>query len=100
VESPVLAALAEIGKELDVAMTIPHLIGGPFIVAKSDLALTTSRALAVAAAKILPLRVLDPPLPLPCFGVYMTWHERFTRDPGHAWLRELASTTTAAVVST
>jgi DNA-binding transcriptional LysR family regulator len=96
--SPVIAAAAAIGKQLRVAMTIPHLIGGPFIVAKSDLVLTTSRALAEAAAKILPLRVLDPPLPLPCYGVFMTWHERFTRDPGHQWLRELAARITAEVV--
>jgi hypothetical protein len=39
-----------------------------------------------------------PPVPLPAFPIYMTWHERFTRDPGHAWLRELSGRTTAEVV--
>lgn len=96
--SPVMEALRAIGKELRVMMSIPHLIGGPFIVAKSDLVLTTSRALAEAAAEILPLRVLVPPVPLPTFAIYMTWHERFTRDPGHAWVRELTARVTAEVV--
>jgi DNA-binding transcriptional LysR family regulator len=97
--SPVVATLAAIGKEMRVMMRIPHLIGGPFIVAKSDLVLTTSRALAETAAQILPLRVLMPPIPLPSFGIFMTWHERYTRDPGHEWLRELSARTTAEVVA-
>lgn len=95
---PIVEALAGMGAELRVMMSIPHLIGGPFIIAKSDLVLTTSRALAERAATILPVRVLMPPIPLPAYGVFMTWHERYTRDPGHAWIRELASRTTAQVV--
>jgi hypothetical protein len=29
----------------------------------------------------------------------MTWHDRFTKDHGHRWLRELAARTTARVIS-
>ena len=39
-----------------------------------------------------------PPMQLPPFGVFMTWHERYTRDPGHAWIRELSSRVTAEVL--
>ena len=91
--------LEAMGKRRHVAMKVPHFLGGPFIVAKSDLLLTTPRAVAMAAAEYLPLRILPFPFELPDYGIIMTWHDRFTKDPGHRWLRELAARTTAAVAS-
>lgn len=92
------AALAEHGLQRRVAMRTPHFIGGPFIVARSDLVMTAPVALAERAAEILPLRVLTPPIPLPTTRVVMTWHERFDNDPAHAFLRELAADATRAVI--
>ena len=31
----------------------------------------------------------DPPIPLPRARIYLNWHERYHRDPGNVWLREL-----------
>jgi DNA-binding transcriptional LysR family regulator len=50
--SPVADALRGISPNVRIMMTIPHLIGGPFIVAKSDLVLTTSRHAAGAVARV------------------------------------------------
>ena len=32
---------------------------------------------------------LPPPVPIPPADVGLHWHERFDRDPGNRWLREL-----------
>ena len=57
------------------------------IIAKSDLILTAPSALAQVAPAKLPVIALEPPLRLPRHSVNLLWHERFSNDPGHAWLR-------------
>jgi DNA-binding transcriptional LysR family regulator len=37
----------------------------------------------------LKLQVLPAPLAIPPFRLMMLWHERFTSDPAHRWLREM-----------
>lgn len=55
--------------------------------AKSDLILTAPSALAHVAPTKLPVIALASPLRLPRHSVNLLWHERFSNDPGHAWLR-------------
>lgn len=81
-------ALAERGLERHVALRVPHFLGVPFVVASSDLVATVPRWVASEAAKVLPLRLLSPPLALPPALAYLYWHERASSDPGHAWMRE------------
>jgi DNA-binding transcriptional LysR family regulator len=97
--SAVDTALTERGRVRDVAMRIPHFVGAPFITARSDLLLTAPWALLNHAAQLLPLRLFEPPLELPVQRTFMTWHERATEDPAHAFLREVAARCTAAVLS-
>jgi DNA-binding transcriptional LysR family regulator len=92
-------ALAKLGKRRDVAMRVPHFLGAPFIVARSDLVLTAPFALLRHFAGLLPLRVFEPPLELTNGRTFMTWHERVTDDAGHIWLRELTARCTAAVLA-
>jgi len=82
--------LASQGLERTIAMTTPHLIGGPFICARTDLAFTGAASPLREAALALPLRLFPLPLPLPNSRdpVYMTWHERYDADPGAQWLRD------------
>jgi len=35
------------------------------------------------------LKSLKLPVPMPQADVGIHWHERFERDPGNTWLREL-----------
>lgn len=81
-------ALAAHGLRRRVALRIPHFLGAPFVIARSDLVATLSRVLAEEACLILPLRMFPVPIDIPPIRIFMTWHERFSRDPGHAWLRE------------
>ena len=40
-------------------------------------------------AALVPLQVLEPPIPLPTYPEEAYWHERFDSDPAHRWLREI-----------
>lgn len=92
--------LAERGLTRRVVVTTPHLVGGPLIAARTDLVFTGLSGPVRELAKLLPLRLFPAPLPLPAkrLAVFMTWHERFDRDPGARWLREFTADVTLDVV--
>lgn len=85
---PVDDALAARGLERRVAVAIPHFLVAPHVVAETDVVLTLAERIARHFARLLPLRVLEPPLDLPPVQLSMLWHERHDVDPGHAWIRE------------
>jgi DNA-binding transcriptional LysR family regulator len=82
--------LAEHGLTRRIALRLPHFHSALAVVAKSDLILTAPTPLALLAAQ-LPVKSLKPPLALPDHTVNLVWHERFSHDPGHEWLRELVA---------
>jgi DNA-binding transcriptional LysR family regulator len=84
-------ALQKHGLSRRIALRIPHFYAGLAIVAKSDLVLTAPAALGRLIPGDLPVVALRPPLRLPRHTVNLTWHERFTKDTGHAWLRRLVT---------
>lgn len=86
---PIDAALAMHGLKRHIAMRVPYHLAAPFIVARSDLIMMTTLALAKDAASMLPLRILRCPLPLPVLKVTMAWHERNQNDPANKWLRDV-----------
>jgi DNA-binding transcriptional LysR family regulator len=83
--------LAERGLRRRVALRIPHFYAALAIVAKSDLVLTAPQALRQLVPESARVAVLECPLPLPKHSVNLVWHERYAKDPGHTWLRELLS---------
>jgi DNA-binding transcriptional LysR family regulator len=48
---------------------------------------TVPRRLALIYADYLPLRILEPPYPLPKLTEAVQWHTRFDEDPATMWLR-------------
>ena len=80
-------ALAAMGKTRRIAVAVPHFLVVPHAIVGSDLVVTLAARAAAAFCRMLPLRVLEPPLELPDFSMTMYWHERAHRDPGHQWLR-------------
>jgi DNA-binding transcriptional LysR family regulator len=82
-------ALREKGLERRVAVTAPHFLAAPFILSHSDYVLTLASRVAHTFAKLVPLRVLAPPLELPRFNVKMAWHERTEIEPAHQWFRQM-----------
>ena len=82
-------ALARHGRTRRVALTVPHFLAAPIVVAGSDLILTVPERIARAFAKMLPLQIVEPPLEVEGFAVTQYWHERQARDPAHVWFRGL-----------
>jgi DNA-binding transcriptional LysR family regulator len=80
-------ALEDLGLSRNIAVRVPQLHLGAFLVARSDLVMTTIAAAGRVVAQHLPLAVLDVPLDLPRMTWVQLWHERHRRDDGHAFLR-------------
>lgn len=81
--------LAKQGLSRRVALRIPHFFSALSIVEKSDLILTAPTALRLLLAPRSKVIALPAPLRLPGHAIALLWHERFSNEPGHAWLREL-----------
>jgi DNA-binding transcriptional LysR family regulator len=81
--------LAERGLSRRVAVTTPHFLVAPILVAHSDLVGTLPSRVAHALAAFLPLTLHRPPLDVPGFSVAMVWHTRTAEEPPHRWLRQV-----------
>jgi DNA-binding transcriptional LysR family regulator len=82
-------ALAERSLQRRIVLRLPHFFAALAIVARSDLVLTAPTVLAALGDGHLPVVAIAPPLALTEHSVNLLWHERFSNDPAHLWLREL-----------
>ncbi|MGS4919637.1 MULTISPECIES: LysR family transcriptional regulator [Mameliella] len=80
-------ALARIGRERNVAMTLPVFSGIYRAVAGSDLIALLPTALAHRIADSANLNVFEPPIPVDPARLVLIWHRRFSESPPHLWLR-------------
>nr|WP_082664959.1 LysR family transcriptional regulator [Burkholderia ambifaria] len=81
--------LARNGLARTVTTTLPYFGMAPYVVARSELLFTTTRALATHYAQILPLRVEPLPCPSAALTYYQLWHERSHRSAALRWLQRL-----------
>jgi len=82
-------ALAAMDRARRIAVSVPHFLVAPFVVAGSDLIMVMPERVARHYAATLPLRILEPPVRIEGFAVSQVWHERSEHDPGVIWLRAL-----------
>ena len=82
-------ALASRDVAARVAVRISHFHGVAALITSTDLIATVPSRLADSMKLLAGVRVLPPPIPLPKIKVSLYWHERFHRDPGNAWLRDV-----------
>lgn len=80
-----------------IALVVPNFLVAPFIVARSEMVLTTSRRVVERFAPVLPLRVVAPPLELTRGTVSVVWHPRSHRDLRHRFVRDLIRAVARAV---
>ncbi len=80
-------AVAALGRRLRIAVRAPDYLSVPFIVANTDLIATVPQRLALPFIKILPIRMLEPPVALPEHSVSLFWHERTQHSAPHRWFR-------------
>jgi DNA-binding transcriptional LysR family regulator len=79
--------LAQHGLRRRIALRVPQFSSALAIVERSDLVLTAPSSLARLLGARSKVVALPPPLRLPQHAIQLLWHERFSNDPGHAWLR-------------
>ena len=82
------AALAARGLTRRIAVTVPHFMVAPAVVAGTDCVATLAARVARLGAAMAPLRLLAPPLPLDGFAIEMVWHPQTDDHPPAAWLRD------------
>ena len=81
------AALAAVGRERRVVMTMPVFYGVSRAVAESDHVALLPAQLAYKLQDTLGLDAYVPPMPIAKPLIGMIWHKRVTNAPAHRWLR-------------
>jgi DNA-binding transcriptional LysR family regulator len=88
-------ALAKIGRERRILLTVNQFFTAGRVVATSDLITVLPRHLIASTGITGALITKELPFDLPNVHVDMLWHERDTRSPAHKWLRGHLSGTTS-----
>jgi DNA-binding transcriptional LysR family regulator len=81
------AQLAARGLSRRVALTVPHFLVAPFVVASTDLVLTAPRRLIEVFRTPLPIRTATPALLKTDYMLSQVWSAHRTDEPALAWLR-------------
>ncbi len=78
--------------ERKVALTTPHFLSLPAIIARSDLVVTVPHAVGMAFARPeFGLVALDPPFDVPRIELRQHWHRTYHHAPRTVWLRGLVA---------
>ena len=81
-------ALASVGRERRILLTVNQFFTAGQVVAASDLVMVIPKHLINATGMSEALIHQDLPFDLPEVHIDMLWHERDGRNPGHQWLRD------------
>ncbi len=73
----------------NVMLRVPSFIAGAIVAAETDGVATLPTNLAKRLAGPLGLVAFEAPIALPRIEIAQFWHERYHRDAGHKWLRNL-----------
>lgn len=82
-------ALEEKGLKREIELTVPYPTVGAKILAKSDMLTTIPGEMINAFKNNQDLKIVETPIEIPVVDMLQVWHNRFDRDPGHVWMREL-----------
>ena len=80
-------ALAQIGRERRILLTVNQFFTAGRVVATSDLIMVLPRHLITSTGIAGSLITKELPFAMPNMHIDMLWHERDTRNPAHKWLR-------------
>jgi DNA-binding transcriptional LysR family regulator len=91
-------ALAQIGRERRIWLTVNQFFTAGRVVANSDLITVLPKHLIVSTGMADLLVWRELPISLPAVHLDMLWHERDGRSPAHRWLRGNLEKTSAAAM--
>jgi DNA-binding transcriptional LysR family regulator len=85
--SPVDEALALLGLDRFVAMTVHSVYGALIVGARSHLVATVPEVMARGMQAIMALELFELPIEVPIIPMMLAWHTRLGADPAHVGLR-------------
>ena len=88
-DGALIDALAGIGRQRQVRLTVPSTHAALAVVGETDLAALVPWRMAVASAEHYRLRWMEPPYPGPETQLSMIWHLGHGSDPALKWLRHV-----------
>lgn len=89
--------LAQKNLQRHIAVSIPHFLIAPFILAQSNLLATLPQRVALTFIQSQSLKLLPVPLSLEGFSVFMRWHQSTNNIPADEWLRTLMTQVSSAI---
>lgn len=72
-----------------VALTVPHFLVLPVVVAQTNAIATVPYRMVSPPASFHNIRLLEAPVALPRIEIRQHWHERYHHDAANKWLRQL-----------
>lgn len=81
--------LAQKKLKRNIVVRIPHFLAAGFIVAESDLIATIPQRLGQLFSQMQQITLIEPPIELPHFPIYLYWHRRNQNNPIHQWIRKI-----------
>jgi DNA-binding transcriptional LysR family regulator len=91
--------LAKNNLRRNIVVRVPHFLAAVYLAADTDLIVTLPRRLGELFAQHQAVRLLEPPLTIPSFPIFLYWHSRNQNNPIHQWLRGIIRHTTLPVAS-
>jgi DNA-binding transcriptional LysR family regulator len=90
-------ALAQLGKQRRLVLTLPQMFAVPAVVARTQMTATVLRRVALHALASHPVVLSAPPLALPGMTFDLLWHRRSDSHPAQAWFRALLARVAVAL---
>jgi DNA-binding transcriptional LysR family regulator len=82
-------ALAQLGQHRSVALSVPQFATAAMCLDGTPHIAMLPKSMARRLVRPLPLRLCEPPLPLPAVTIMQVWHTRTDADPGTVLLRSV-----------
>lgn len=81
--------LAQQGKQRRLVLTVPNIFAVPAVIARTHMAATILKRVALHSQTSHQLMLFSPPLALPEIEFDLIWHRRSGNSPAQVWFREL-----------
>ena len=75
--------------EEQIVCRVPTFIAAAYAASRTDTVATLPAGVAIELGDAFYLRSFAPPMRLPRIDVSQHWHERFHREPGNQWIRDV-----------
>lgn len=81
-------ALAQMGRQRRIGLTLPHMFAAPTIVAHSNYVTTLMKRVVLKSAELHRLALFPTPVAMPEIELHLIWHKRNGNHQAQQWLRE------------